>query len=135
MYVVGTASTCPGIGRSKRQIQTAEKTFFNDFELGDIPVVAVFTHFDEVKEKHQFKLGQQFKRNNPGKLSPDQALSDQADAYAVRDYENIYRRNLEKIIGKHSRIAIQYVAMAPEDDLTTSYCRLLLNSDIGLVFH
>lgn len=90
-----------------RQIQTAEKTFFNDFDLGDIPVVAVFTHFDEVKERYQYKLEQQFKRANPGVLPPNQALSDQAEAFAIRDYDTIHRRNLEKIVGKHSRIGMQ----------------------------
>ncbi|KAL8827264.1 MAG: hypothetical protein Q9170_007079 [Blastenia crenularia] len=98
-----------------RQIQTAEKTFFNDFDLGDIPVVAVFTHFDEVKDRYQFKLEQQFRRANKGVPTPDQ--SDQAEAFAIRDYETIHRRNLEKLVGKHSRIGMQYVAMPTDDDM------------------
>ena len=96
-----------------RHIQSAEKTFFNDFELGDIPVVAVFTHFDVLENEQEFKLMKQHQRQHPGTVLP-QDLQARAHAYAVQEYDEIHRRNLQDILGPHSGVEIQRVAM-PDD--------------------
>ncbi|KAL8995679.1 MAG: hypothetical protein Q9188_006752 [Gyalolechia gomerana] len=80
-----------------RQIQTTEKNFFDDFDLRDIPVFAVFTQCDEVEERRHYKPEQQFRRDHPGVLPPDQDLSDRAHANTVGDYTMIHHRNLDKL--------------------------------------
>ena len=101
-----------------RHIQSAEKTFFNDFDLGDIPVVAVFTHFDVLEDEQEFKLIKQHQRQHPGTVLP-QDLQSRAHAYAVQEYDEIHRRNLQNILGPHSGVEIQRVAM-PEDAAYTA---------------
>ncbi|KAL8747748.1 MAG: hypothetical protein Q9190_000406 [Brigantiaea leucoxantha] len=96
-----------------RHIQSAEKIFFNDFDLGDIPVVAVFTHFDEVENKYEFELMKKHQREHPTTLIPKD-LRDRANAFAVRDYDEIHRRNLEAIIRPQMKVAIHRVSMPQE---------------------
>lgn len=71
-----------------RQIQTTEKNFFDDSDLKDIPAIAVFTRFDELEERRHYKLEQQFRRDHPGVLPPDQDLSAHAHANAIRNLSN-----------------------------------------------
>ena len=116
-----------------RHIQSAEKTFFNDFDLGDIPVVAVFTHFDVLENEQEFKLMKQHQRQHPGTVLP-QDLQARAHAYAVQEYDEIHRRNLQDILGPHSGVEIQRVAM-PEDGAYTVGGLLLTSKSVMIATH
>ena len=89
--------------------------FFNDFDLGKIPVVAVFTHFDALEEQFYVKLAKQHQRQHPRTPLPQDIIR-QANAYAVKEYDEVHRRNLEKILGSHSEVGIQRVSMPPDDE-------------------
>ncbi|KAF4634398.1 hypothetical protein G7Y89_g3713 [Cudoniella acicularis] len=100
-----------------RPIQTSEEKFFQEVDVGDIPVIAVFTHFDEVENKHEFALMKKHQRQNPGTGIPAD-LSQTAHALAVRDYDEIYLPQLKKVIrgGPHTNIEIRRVAIPPDGD-------------------
>ena len=76
-------------------------------------MVAVFTHFDVLENEQEFKLMKQHQRQHPGTVLP-QDLQTRAHAYAVQEYDEIHRRNLQDILGPHSGVAIQRVAMPEE---------------------
>lgn len=95
-----------------RHLQRAEEIFFQEVDVGDIPVIAVFTHFDALEEGHEFKLMKQHQREKPGTILPHD-LAERAHAMAVRDYDERERPALEKLIGPHSRVAIRRVSLPP----------------------
>ena len=76
-------------------------------------MVAVFTHFDEVENKYEFELMKKHQREHPTTLIPKD-LRDRANAFAVRDYDEIHRRNLEAIIRPQMKVAIHRVSMPQE---------------------
>lgn len=54
-----------------------------------------------------------WRRHGRGSLLPED-LPARAHAFAVQDYDEIYRSNLEKLLGPHSGVAIQRVSMPDE---------------------
>lgn len=60
----------------------------------------------------------QHQRQHPGTVLP-QDLQARAHAFAVQEYDEIHRRNLQDILGPHSGVEIQRVAM-PEDGAYTA---------------
>jgi len=93
-----------------RQIQESEEKFFKEVYVGDIPVIAVFTHFDKVEDDHEFALMKNHQRLHPNTpIPPDVPIN--AYALAVRDYDDIYRPNLEKVTGRRSKVAFRRVSM------------------------
>jgi GTP-binding protein EngB required for normal cell division len=93
-----------------RQIQESEEKFFKEVNVGDIPVIAVFTHFDRIEDDHEFALMKKHQRIHPNTpIPPDVAVN--AHARAVRDYDEIYRPNLEKVTGRRSKVAFRRVSM------------------------
>ncbi|KAG8529740.1 uncharacterized protein KY384_005221 [Bacidia gigantensis] len=103
-----------GQGKVGGPVDSAEETFFKKFDLGNIPVVAVFTHFDKVEEEHEMALIRGYRRQHGPRTVLPEDLTTRAHAYAVRDYDEIYRANLEKILGPHSGVNIQRVSMPDE---------------------
>ena len=95
-----------------RQIQSSEEKFFKEVKLGEIPVIAVFTHFDAIENSHEFALMKQYQRTNPNAVMPAD-LPQIAHALAVRDYDEIYRPALEELTGRRSKVAFRRVAMPP----------------------
>ncbi|MCJ1306757.1 hypothetical protein MMC25_000400 [Agyrium rufum] len=91
-----------------RHIQSAEEKFFQHVYVGNIPVVAVFTHFDELENAHEFALMKRHQREHPTMVIPSD-LAERAHALAVRDYDERERPALEKIAGP--KVAIRRVAM------------------------
>ena len=109
-----------------RHIQSAERKFFNETDLGDIPVAAVFTHFDTLENDYEFRLMKQHQREQPQALIP-RDLRDKANLFAIKDFDEIYRRNLEEIVGSNSGVAIRRVGMPP-DAIGTSVTGELINN-------
>jgi len=95
-----------------RQIQTSEEKFFKEVNVGEIPVIAVFTHFDVIENEHDFTLMKKHQRLHPNTVIPPE-IPQIAHALAVRDYDEIYRPALEKVTGRHSKVAVWRVSMPP----------------------
>ena len=95
-----------------RHIQSAEEKFFREVDVGNIPVIAVFTHFDVLENDHEFSLIKRHQREYPGTPIPSD-VPERAHALAVRDYDERERPALERIIGPHSHVAIRRVALPP----------------------
>ena len=111
--IVGSHRYCiPLIGH--RHLQRAEEIFFQEVDVGDIPVIAVYTHFDIMEQDHEFALMKRHQREQPRTPLPND-LAERAHAMAVRDYDERERPALERLTGPHSRIAIKRVALPPSE--------------------
>ncbi|KAH7253079.1 hypothetical protein NW759_013706 [Fusarium solani] len=100
--------------RSNRPIESAEKEFFLNADVGDIPVVVVFTQFDTLVDDHFCQLRRR-QRNRGKAVDMDQLERDAMNA-AIADYDSNYRGQFEREFGRRLRVAIIRLSMPQPDD-------------------
>jgi hypothetical protein len=107
---------------NNRPIQTAEKKFFKEMDVGRIPVLTVFTQFDMLEAQHESKLRKKYRVEHPEAKSIPNEVENMAHFAAVADYDKHYRRALEELIGLNARVGIERVAIpdAGGDEYTTA---------------
>ncbi|KAM5341869.1 hypothetical protein ACJ41O_014900 [Fusarium nematophilum] len=100
--------------RSNRPIESAEKEFFLNADVGDIPVVVVFTQFDTLVDDHFCQLRRR-QRNRGKAVDMDQLEKDAMNA-AIADYDSNYRGQFEREFGRRLRVAIIRLSMPQPDE-------------------
>ncbi|KAI9847553.1 MAG: hypothetical protein M1838_000829 [Thelocarpon superellum] len=99
---------------SPRPFQIAEESFFKDVETGDVPVVAIFTQFDLLVDKHFNTWRREWKNSHPyDRHLPDEEGERMARWAALEDYNQNYRDELLRRIGLHSSVGIRRVKIPP----------------------
>jgi hypothetical protein len=105
--------------RSNRPIQTVERTFFTEVDVGNIPVMAVFTQFDTLEKQYYADLDREHRRRY-GNASRLENIESMAHAQAIADYDQNYRQALVDIIGPNSGVGIVRVSIPPTYDSDSS---------------
>ncbi|QGI65181.1 hypothetical protein CEK26_009132 [Fusarium fujikuroi] len=100
--------------RSNRPTESAEKEFFLNADVGDIPVVVVFTQFDTLVDDHFCQLRRR-QRNRTKAVDMDQLEKD-AMNFAIADYDSNYRGQFEREFGRRLRVAIIQLSMPQPED-------------------
>ncbi|KAF4450003.1 hypothetical protein F53441_6787 [Fusarium austroafricanum] len=100
--------------RSNRPIESAEKEFFLNADVGDIPVVVVFMQFDTLVDDHFCQLRRR-QRNRTRAVDMDQLEKD-AMNFAIADYDSNYRGQFEREFGRRLRVAIIRLSMPQPED-------------------
>lgn len=90
------------------------KEFFLNADVGDIPVVVVFTQFDTLVDDHFCQLRRR-QRNRGKAVDMDQLERDAMNA-AIADYDSNYRGQFEREFGRRLRVAIIRLSMPQPDD-------------------
>jgi hypothetical protein len=92
----------------KRLTHEVEDTFFRTVDVGDIPIIVVFTQFDYLVEKHKKRLR---------KLNFDpNHLDETARHYAVTDYDENFRRKIEYKFNLKSTVSFVRVGIPDAED-------------------
>lgn len=100
--------------RSNRPIESAEKEFFLNADVGDIPVVVVFTQFDTLVDDHFNQLRRR-NRSRGKSVDYDQLEKDAMNA-AIADYDTNYRGQFERAFGRRLRVVIIRLSMPQPED-------------------
>lgn len=100
---------------SNRPIQEAELQFFQKADVGNIPVVVVFTQFDKlVDTAFMTEMNHQIRKGN---FQPDiPHMRKQAYHAAVAQYDANYRGQFEKTFGRKNRVTITRIGIRPDDE-------------------
>ncbi|KAM0426009.1 hypothetical protein ACHAPT_008638 [Fusarium lateritium] len=120
--------------RSNRPIESAEKEFFLNADVGDIPVVVVFTQFDTLVDDHFNQLRR--RQRNRGKAVDMDQLEKEAMNAAIADYDSNYRGQFEREFGRRLRVAIIRLSMPQPDEgepLQTSGIDSLVKETRGML--
>ncbi|KAK4161487.1 hypothetical protein QBC43DRAFT_372232 [Cladorrhinum sp. PSN259] len=100
---------------SNRPIQEAELQFFQKADVGNIPVVVVFTQFDKLVDAAFMK--ELLRSMSKGNMQPDLPhLRELAHNAAVAQYEKNYRGQFERTFGRRSRVTITRIGIRPDED-------------------
>lgn len=100
---------------SNRPIQEAELHFFQKADIGNIPVVVVFTQFDKLVDDALINLINEEMKN--GNFRPDiPRLRKLAYNAAVAKYEKEYRGQFERTFERRNRVAITRIGIRPDDE-------------------
>ncbi|KAI6777697.1 uncharacterized protein J7T54_005477 [Emericellopsis cladophorae] len=130
--LIGYCISC----RSNRPIESAEREFFLNVDVGDIPVVVVFTQFDTLVDSHFNKMCKSLRSRNQS-LDMDQIDKDSMNA-AVADYDDNYRGQFESQFGRRLRVAIIRLNSSQQtsgvDSLIAQTKSLLLEDGLKLLW-
>ncbi|KAK3984702.1 hypothetical protein QBC44DRAFT_336483 [Cladorrhinum sp. PSN332] len=100
---------------SNRPIQEAELQFFQKADVGNIPVVVVFTQFDKLVDAAFIKLlNRSMSKGNTQLDIPH--LRELAHNAAVAQYEKEYRGQFERTFGRRNRVTITRIGIRPDED-------------------
>lgn len=90
--------------------------FFKKADVGNIPIVVVFTQFDKLVDAAFMKeLMRQLKC---GVTQPDiPYLQELAHHAAVSEYDQNYRGQFERAFGRRHRVTIARIGIRPDDDV------------------